>query len=62
MVDSAGDVIAAGLLRDSVTQSDFAVVTFLSEPSPKLLVASGIGSLGVLFYLRSRRRQWRSDE
>ncbi len=62
VVDSAGDVIAAGLLRDSVTQSDFAVVKFLPEPSPMLLVASGIGSLGVLFYVRSRRRQRRSDE
>lgn len=62
VVDSAGDVIAAGLLSDSVTQSDFAVVKFLPEPSSTLLVASGIGSLVALFYLRSRRRQGNSDE
>ena len=62
IVDSAGDVIAAGLLRDGITQSDFVVLKFLPEPSPLLLVASGIGSLGAISYLRSRRRQGRSDE
>ncbi len=62
VVDGAGDVIAAGLLRDSVTQSDFAVVKFPPEPSLSVLLASGLGGLGALFYLRSRRRQRRSDE
>ena len=62
VVDGAGHAIAAGLLRDSITQSDFAVVKFLPEPSPALLLASGMSSLGALFYLRARRRRRRSDE
>jgi hypothetical protein len=62
VVDAAGHVIASGLLRDSVTQSDFAVVKFLPEPSPALLLAGGIAGMTALAWLREKRNERRSNQ
>ena len=54
VVDAAGEVFAAGLLRNAVTGSDFSVVKFMPEPSQALLLGSGLLGLLSLGLLRAR--------
>jgi outer membrane protein assembly factor BamB len=53
-IDGSGDVIAAGLLTNSGTDQDFAVVKYLPEPSQWLLLVSGVLGLALLHRLDPR--------
>jgi hypothetical protein len=54
-IDGSGDVVVAGLLTNSGTDQDFAVLKFLPEPNQWLLLASGVLGLALLHRIAPRR-------
>ena len=54
------DVVAAGLLRNTGTNADLAVIKYLPEPGHALLWGTGLPALLLLDRLRRRRETDRS--